>query len=151
MQVNDGQNSLEKVEKLLKEARKNFESKNFSDALKLVTEAEKLIENGSLNGQEQELLVPLNNFKGYCYVGLNKLDDAKSCFENALKTEPNSSDAGAGLSEVDSLSGNDQEAKVMFEWAVKNDSDKLFAVERLKKINLHLGYEEAHNSLLITS
>ncbi|GBD88055.1 hyaluronan synthase [bacterium BMS3Abin03] len=149
LQVNDGQNSLEKVEKLLKEARKNFESKNFSDALKLVTEAEKLIENGSLNGQEQELLVPLNNFKGYCYVGLNKLDDAKSCFENALKTEPNSSDACAGLAEADYLSGNDQEAKVMFEWAVKNDSDNLFAVERLKKVNLHLGYEEAHNSLLV--
>ena len=144
------QNSLlDNADAIIKNAHNQFESKNFNEALTLVKQAEELMQDDSLKEQKEALFVSLNNFKGYCYIGLNKLDEAKSLFKGALQIEPNSSDSCAGLGEVIYLSGNDEEAKTMFEWAVKNDPENIFALEGLKKVNKNLGFEETHNSLLI--
>lgn len=140
---------LDKADAIIKNARKYFESKNFDEALTLVKQAEELMQDESLKEQKEELFASLNNFKGYCYIGLNNLDEAKSCFESALQIEPNSSDSCAGLGELIYLSGNDEEAKTMFEWAVKNEPGNIFALDGLKKVNKNLGLEETHNSLLI--
>ncbi|MCH7962733.1 MAG: glycosyltransferase [Bacteroidetes bacterium] len=140
---------LDNADAIIKNAHNQFESKNFNGALTLVKQAEELMQDDSLKEQKEALFVSLNNFKGYCYIGLNKLDEAKSLFKSALQIEPNSSDSCAGLGEVIYLSGNDEEAKTMFEWAVKNDPENIFALEGLKKVNNNLGFEETHNSLLI--
>jgi GT2 family glycosyltransferase/Flp pilus assembly protein TadD len=140
---------LLQADNFLKEARQNFENKKFEKALSLVGQAEYLINEGSLNGQNREISVSINNFKGYSFLALHKQDEAKKCFEQALVIFPSSSDACAGLGESFFIEEKLEESKTMYEWAVKNDSENIFAVEGLKKVNMKLGYEEKHNSLLV--
>ena len=66
-----------------------------------------------------------------------------------MVTNPNSSQACAGLGEVLFLSGKDKEAKTMYEWGVKNNPLNQFAVEGLIKVNKVLGIQENHNTLTI--
>jgi hypothetical protein len=40
-------------------------------------------------------------------------------------------------------------AKVMFEWAVKNNTSNNAAIEALSNVNTLLGFDANHNSLLI--
>ena len=47
------------------------------------------------------------------------------------------------------MKNEDKKAKVMFEWAAKNNPLNYFAVLGLAKVNEVLGYEEDHNSLYL--
>lgn len=89
----------------------------------------------------------LENFKGFNYLAMNNLDDAKKAFERALNLNPNSSQACSGLGEIFFLQEKDKEAKAMFEWGVKNNPNNQFAVSGLAKVNKNLGFEMRHNYL----
>ncbi len=78
----------------------------------------------------------------------NNLDKAKKYFEEELKLIPSSSAACTGLGKVFFAQENYESAKIMFEWGVKNDNNNKDAVESLSKVNLFLGLEEKHFSLV---
>jgi len=139
--------SKPETQKLIEDAYELFNRKNFDNALNKLTNAEKLFNGQLSNPTDTKFASSFYNMKGFIYLGLDDIDKAKSCFEKALNLEPNSSQACAGLGEVLFLTEQDQQAKIMFEWAVKNNPDNLFAIGGLKKINKILGLAENDSSL----
>ncbi len=132
---------------LVMQAYDLFNTKNFNESLQKLREAEKSF-NGHLSNPTNKILAAaFFNLKGFNYLGLNNLKEARLCFEKALNLDPDSSEASAGLGEIFYLSGEDNQAKVMFEFAVHNNPENSFAAEGLKKINAILGYPGNHNSL----
>jgi tetratricopeptide (TPR) repeat protein len=91
--------------------------------------------------ESKKSLSSINNFKGFCYLALNKVEDAKECFEKSLQANPKSSQACAGLGEVFFLMHDEKKAKQMYEWAVKNEPENKFAVAGLGKVNKILGLD----------
>lgn len=133
--------------KIIEEAYDLFNGKDFESALDRLSEAENLF-NGQLSGpSDKELAVSFHNMKGFVYLGLNENDKARDCFEKALNINPQSSQACAGLGETLFLTGRDEQAKIMYEQAVKNNPGNLFAVGGLQKLNKILGYPEGHSSI----
>ncbi|MDP3682492.1 MAG: tetratricopeptide repeat protein, partial [Ignavibacteria bacterium] len=79
------------------------------------------------------------------------IEKAKECFENALNLNPSSSSACAGLGEIFIVREMNNEAKTMFEWAVKNNPENQTAVNALSKANRKMGFAANHNSLVINN
>ncbi|MCU7497219.1 MAG: hypothetical protein HF300_17735 [Ignavibacteria bacterium] len=132
---------------LVGEAYRLFSEKRFRDVLEKITEAE-LYFNRQLPGKDTiQKVSSLENFKGFSYLALQEVENAKLAFENSLNLNPNSSQACAGLGEVLFLLGMETEAKTMFEWAVKNNHTNMFAKEGLAKVNRILGYPAEHSSV----
>jgi Tfp pilus assembly protein PilF len=92
-------------------------------------------------------IASLENFKGFNLLALYRMDEARDSFEKALNINPVSSQACAGLAEIFYLLEEDQNAKTMFEWAVKNNPENKFAVSGLEKSNTNLGLDADHNTL----
>lgn len=133
--------------KLLSEAYKHFNAEQFTKALETIEEIEDLFPK-SLNSKENNSkIASIENFKGFNYLGLENLDEAKLCFEKALNLNPTSSQACAGLGRVLSLLEKHQEAKTMFEWAIKHNPTNLFAIKELAKVNKLLGFTESHSTI----
>jgi O-antigen biosynthesis protein len=86
-------------------------------------------------------------FKGHCYIQLENLEAAKSCFESALTLNSSSARACEGIGEVLYLAGLFDQSKVMFEWAVKNNPASQVASDGLAMVNGELHLPPAHNSL----
>ncbi|HEX2866165.1 MAG TPA: hypothetical protein VHO03_03940 [Ignavibacteriales bacterium] len=132
---------------LVGEAYKLFSEKKYREVLEKITEAE-LYFNRQLPGKDTiHKVSSLENFKGFSYLSLQEVENAKAAFENSLHLNPNSSQACAGLGEVFFLQGQERESKTMFEWAVKNNYSNMFAKEGLARVNGILGYPAEHNSL----
>jgi len=133
---------------IVTEAYDLFKSNMYIESLNKLLAAEKYFNGHLSKPTNSALAAAFFNLKGYNYLGLNKTDDAKECFEHALILDPNSSEACAGLGQYFYLSGNEEHAKVMFEFAAKNNPENSFAVEGLAKINAILNLSKEHNSLL---
>lgn len=86
------------------------------------------------------------NIKGFIYLSVDN-DVARECFEKALSLNQTSSQACLGLGELFFRGNLFNEAKTMYEWAVKNDPNNKSAIEALTAVNVELGLEPAHNSL----
>ena len=121
--------------------------KKYQEAYEALKSTEELFY--SQVGIEDDLVSYYENLMGIVLLSLKKNDEAKEAFETALVTNPNSSQACAGLGEVLFLSGKDKEAKTMYEWGVKNNPQNQFAVEGLSKVNKVLGLKENHNNLVL--
>lgn len=134
--------SDESLADLITKAYSEFDSKQYSSALNLLNDFE-----DKAVGLSLPTVVALSNFKGYIYLSLKELDNAKNCFENSLELEPESSQACAGLGEYFFLRGKDQESKKMFEWSLKHNISNEIALAGLHKINTNLGLPKDHNSL----
>ncbi len=132
---------------LISEAFDLFGEKQFTRALEKLNQAERLFNGQLSHPTDKGFASSFHNMRGFNYLGLNDLENAKSCFEKALNLDPNSSQACAGLGETLFLEGHDEAAKAMFEWAVKNNSENMFAVGGLRKVNRLLNYPENHSSL----
>lgn len=131
-------------ESLFSQAFALFSEQKFAESLFKLAEAERhLITLGAAT-----LMSSLENLKGFNYLGLQNYKLAQESFEKALKINPHSSQACAGLGEVFYLFHDDQHSKTMFEWGVINDVNNKFAVLGLAKVNKLLGISENHNSLL---
>ncbi|MGK9367346.1 glycosyltransferase [Melioribacter sp. Ez-97] len=73
--------------------------------------------------------------------------EAQQYFEKELNLNPQSSSACFGLGQVFLAQDNPEAAKVMLEWAVKNDPNNGAAADALADVNKLLGYELNHSSL----
>lgn len=151
--LSDGDNSLteqksvdEQIEALFAETYALYEKKLFNESLAVLIELEKFIET-SPEEIKPETAASVFNLSGFNYLALGENDKARQSFEKALNTLPDSSTACAGLGEIFYLEEKDEEAKIMYEWAVKNDPTNQMAMNGLNKINEVLGMERNHNSL----
>jgi len=149
------QNSLEEpvsldeqIEKLFAETYELYEQKYFDEALTILAELEKFVQN---NREEihPDTLVSITNLAGYNYLGLGEIDNARESFEKALTINPTSSSACAGLGEMYAVYEMNREAKTMFEWAVKNNPENQSAITSLSHVNRKLGFAGNHNSLVL--
>ena len=145
--LTDGKLNKELDDKLNK-AYELFQEKQFENSLQLILEVEEVIKNSD-DFNYKELSTALNNFIGFNYLGLEDYETAQESFEEALQANPASSQACAGLAELFFMQNEDKKAKVMFEWAVKNNPQSYFAVLGLAKVNEVLGYVDDHNSLYL--
>lgn len=139
--LNSGINEYisEEFDALVGEAYLLFGDKKYNDALNKIDIAEKIINTKIQNDDVRMIYSRLLNFKGFCLLALNFQNDAEQMFSKALELNPQSSQACAGLGEVLYLRGNDEGARDMYEWAVKNDPLNKFAVTGLEKIYKILG------------
>jgi glycosyltransferase involved in cell wall biosynthesis/Tfp pilus assembly protein PilF len=135
------------MEDVLGEAYRQFEAKQFEDALRTVESAEELIDAKLPDEDRGVIVAAIENFRGHVYLTLGDLENAKEHFESGLKANPQSSQACAGLGEVFHLSGNHSAAKTMYEWAVKCDRGSAAAIQGLAKVNAGAGLPGDHNTL----
>jgi GT2 family glycosyltransferase/glycosyltransferase involved in cell wall biosynthesis len=89
----------------------------------------------------------LMNLAGNVFLANGKLTEARQYFEKELNLNPQSSSACFGLGQVFLAQDNPEAAKVMLEWAVKNDPNNGAAADALADVNKLLGYELNHSSL----
>lgn len=130
---------------LLRKAYGLMKKKQFEAALSAIGESQAEYEKTSVSDVSFE--EDLFNLRGVCYLSLNDLVNAQCAFEETLKINPNSSEACVGLGNVFYLAEMDNESKMMFEWAVKNDPNNQAAQKGLTKINTQLGLAPLHSSL----
>ena len=128
---------------LVTEAYKLFNKNKFNESLEKLFVAEKYFNGHLTNPTNVNFAAAFFNLKGFNYLGINDLETAKECFERALNLEPNSSEACAGLGEYFYMNNNNENAKIMFEFAVKNNPNNTFAAEELLKINSDLEADDA--------
>ena len=130
-------------------AQGQFQKKQFGGAIQTLQYVEGLM--GVLPGSasRDEAVAGVETVRGMSYLGMNDLEGAKAAFEKALKIQPDSSQACAGLGEVFYLAGLDSEAKVMFEHAVALSDTNLFGRAGLAKSNKALGLPVGHSNLAI--
>lgn len=122
------------ADKLINEAYEMFNDKRFAEALDKLSQVENIFNGQLSNPADIEFAASFYNMKGFNYLGLNDIDNAKASFQKALEINPNSSQACAGLGEVLFLNKYDEQAKIMFEKALKNNPDNLFAAKGLEKV-----------------
>ncbi|MGE5497719.1 MAG: tetratricopeptide repeat protein [Syntrophothermus sp.] len=136
---------MNELENIINEAYSLFQNKRYGESLSKLSDAE------TYCGAQvtSEWKISIENMRGFVLIGLKQLDEARLSFENALHLDEKSSQACAGLGEIFYLGNKDQEAKTMFEYAVFNNPQNAYAVERLSKINKTLGLPEWHNSLYV--
>lgn len=127
--------------KILSEAYEHFNKKEFIKSLSQIELAEKIFKAQNLERSESGGIGSLLNFKGFNFLGLNELEQARECFEESLKYNSKSSQACAGLGEIFYLSGQYEAAKTMFEWGVKNNISNAFAAK---------GWEKSKKALMTT-
>ncbi len=131
----ENENIESETDRLINEAYEMFSGKKFNESLDKLSQAEKIF-NGQLSKPKNtEFAASFYNMKGFNYLGLNDIDNAKACFQKALEINPDSSQAYAGLGEILFLNEYNEQAKIMFEKAVQNNPNNLFAVDGLEKIN----------------
>jgi GT2 family glycosyltransferase len=103
--------------------------------------------NSERKGYENLVLDELLVILGNLYVATNNLEKAKEAFESALNENPTSSTACQGLGEIFEAIEEYEPAKMMFEWAVKNDKKNDVATNKLRTLNKSLGLDEYDISL----
>ncbi|WKZ70200.1 MAG: hypothetical protein QY331_02880 [Melioribacteraceae bacterium] len=142
---------MEVLENTVTQAFELFAKKEFETALDVLNNSSEDLENELQNideDQRDEYLASVQNLRGFICLGTGDNKSAQSCFERGLQLNPHSSQACAGLGEVLFLQNQDEEAKIMFEWALDLNSDNEFARNGLTKVNNSLGLHSHHNSLV---
>jgi len=138
------------VNQLVDSAYDFFNAKKYGESLEVLSDLDEVLGAETISTKEKETIrVSLLNLKGFNYLGLNALDKATEMYAGALEINPDSSQACAGLGEVFHMQYKEEEAKTMFEWAIKNNPGNLFAVSGLAKVNRDLGLAESHNNLVL--
>ncbi len=144
---NEEENIREILLKILSAIYEIFDMKKFTQALQALNDNQQLFYSQYSEDGSNDVISAYENLKGFIYLGLNQTGDARSSFETALNLNPESSQACAGLGEVFYLQSEDEKAKTMFEWSLKNDSNNLFAKGGLQKVNALLQLPADHYSI----
>lgn len=145
---------MDVLENTVSQAFDLFSQKEFESALTLLDNSDSDLQeelNKVDQSQRDEYLASIQNLRGFICLGIGDNKLAKSCFEKGLQYNPNSSQACAGLGEVFFLQEKDEEAKIMYEWALDLNSKNEFAKNGLVKVNQSLGLPNYHNSLEVDS
>ncbi|MBU1101710.1 MAG: glycosyltransferase [Bacteroidetes bacterium] len=117
-------------------------------ALKEIERAVESYNSSTRSGYENVSKADVINFAGKISYLLGDLEKAQKYFLSELELNPDSGRACLGLAEVFNSAEHFEEAKTMYEWAVKNDNDNTEARKGLRSVNSRLGLSENHNSLL---
>ena len=112
-----------------------LEDKDYHSAFTSLTDAINYFDKYSREGFEKITIKDLLNNAANAALMIANLEKAHELFEKELCEDPSSSRACVGLAETFLLQSKHSEAKIMFEWGVKNDHNDPFAVNGLKKIN----------------
>lgn len=145
---------MEVLESTVTQAFELFSKKEFESALDVLNNSDTDLQDelNSIGVDKRDgYLSSIYNLKGFICLGLNDNKSAQSCFEKGLQLNPHSSQACAGLGEVLFLDGKDEEAKIMYEWALDLNPQNEFAKNGLTKVNQSTGLPKYHNSLEIDS
>lgn len=134
------------LEKILASIFELFNLKEFDEALFALNKNEQLFYSQFRDGGNNDIVSAYENMKGFVYLGLDQIDNAHSSFETALNLNPDSSQSSAGLGEVLYLQGEDEKAKKMFEWSLRNEPNNLFAKAGLEKVNKLLQQSQVNSS-----
>ena len=119
----------------------------YKETLLLLNDHEKEILNYLTETNDIENISGIYNLKGFLFFIMESYNAARENFEKALSINPSSSQACIGLGERFLKNNQSQEAKVMFEWGVKNNPENQIAIKSLSKVNKDLGLNENHSSL----
>lgn len=143
---------MDKLSTLLDEAYDLFTQKEFHASLEKLQTAQNMLGEVTASSEipedkRSDTRASIENFKGFNYLSLGEMEKAQECFEKSISINPNSSQACAGLGEIFFLQGQDYESKIMFEWAIENNTMNQFAIAGLKKVNASLNLPEDHNTL----
>lgn len=145
---------MQVLENTVTQAYDLFTNKEFDSALEVLNNSDEDLQselNKLAGDQREEFLASIQNLKGFIYLGMSDNKSAQDSFEAGLQLNPHSSQACAGLGEVLFLQEKDEEAKMMFEWALDLNSNNEFAKNGLVKVNQSLALPNFHNSLEIDS
>ena len=134
-----------KLESYIESAYEKFTAKKFQESLEDLALAESLT--GQVGADSPDIVASMYNFMGFNHLALMNIGKAKEAFEKALETNPQSSQACAGLGEVFYLNQQDEQAKTMFELAVNNNRENGFALAGLEKVNIILGLPSGHSTI----
>ena len=118
----------------------------FNLAAEKLDEAELVYEKSDTNEFSLEDLFIL---RGTCKFSQHEYEEARVDFEKALNTNPNSSEACLGLGKYFIAIRLDEKAKVMLEWAVRNNPSHPGARKALSELNAKLGLDIDDNSVLV--
>lgn len=93
----------------------------------------------------------LLNLGGNISLAINNLERAAEYFEKELTENSNSSQACVGLGQVLFQGEKFEQAKLMFEWALKYDESNEHALKFLNEVNEKLGLQINHITLVETN
>jgi len=123
------------------------EDSEFEFALKEIERAINTFDESNRKGFEQISKVDLLNLAGNISLQLGDFEKAQSFFKSELELNSESGRACLGLAETFYKAELFEEAKTMYEWAIKNGENKNEVWNKLNNINQQLGLQENHNSL----
>ncbi|MBZ0182679.1 MAG: TDP-N-acetylfucosamine:lipid II N-acetylfucosaminyltransferase [Melioribacteraceae bacterium] len=92
---------------------------------------------------EEELV----NLTATTFFELGNIEQANKFFEKELQINPSSSRACFGLAETFYIAELYEQAKAMYEWAIKNGKNDEAAWNKLRLVNKQLNFDENNNSL----
>jgi len=113
-------------------------------AEKSIFEAVKTFDNNNSIITYSDLL----NLGGNISLANNNLETAAEYFETELTENSNSSSACLGLGQVLFIKEQFEQAKVMFEWAIRYDNNNQHAAKFLAEVNEKLGHSVDHMSVV---
>lgn len=125
---------------LFLEAYNFFSNGLFDQAIEKLESAEK-VHNPAENYEFS--LEDLYILRGTSYFSKRQFEEAREDFEKALKANPSSSEACLGLGKYFLANGLEDNARKMFEWAVRNNPEHPGARKALEDINANAGPNEA--------
>ncbi len=128
---------------LFLQAFNDFSEGNIESALENLDKAERIF---SPFEENQFNLENLYILRGSIYFSQNRFESARENFEKALQENPNSSEACLGLGKYFHAVELDENAKIMFEWAVKYDNNNEGAAKALDAINEVISLKARSNS-----
>lgn len=123
--------NAESLDALLSTIDTLYEQKDYASVIARVYAAESFF----IDSVDDVQLSALEVVKGFSQLALRKDGEAMLSFENALNLNPESSQACVGLGEVFYLQSKDENARLMYGWAVKLDKDNPGAKRGLEKVN----------------
>lgn len=122
------------VEEILNDALGFFEEQNLQGAIDYLEKVDEQYNESLKENNPVDDVAAFYNMKGFVYLGLQEIDNARFNFEQALNINASSSQACLGLGEIFLLNDQLSAAKTMFEWGVKNNPKNDIAVEALTKV-----------------
>jgi len=146
------------IKEFIKSKVRNENRESLNDALEIISnhinekEYEKSIEYlnnllNSVNNLSDEYRAELIDMIGNIYLVQGNIEQANKFFEKELQINPSSSRACFGLAETFYIAELYEQAKAMYEWAIKNGKNDEITWNKLRIVNKQLNLDENDNSL----
>lgn len=107
----------------------------------------KIIQILSLRDNSNHQIEEVSSLLGNLSLTIGNIEQANKFFEKELQINPSSSRACFGLAETFYIAELYEQAKAMYEWAIKNGKNDEAAWNKLRLVNKQLNLDENNNSL----